>query len=208
MSNDPSLNEPADQAIAEYGDNFVLRRKLFKIFGQSFHVYDTDDQVCFFAKLKAFKLKEDIRIYADTSQQKELLRIQARSIIDFGTTYDIVDSSQDLKLGALRRKGLKSLFRDSWIILDTNDEEIGTLKEDGGALALLRRFGNLGNLLMPQTFNAEVNGQQVASFRQRRNPFIAKLDLDFSMDYQQLLDRRMGIAAALLIGAVEGQQKN
>ena len=208
MSNDPSLNEPADQAVAQYGDNFVLRRKLFKIFGQSFHVYDTDDQVCFFAKLKAFKLKEDIRIYADTSQQKELLRIQARSIIDFGTTYDIVDSSQDLKLGALRRKGLKSLFRDSWIILDTNDEEIGTLKEDGGALALLRRFGNLGNLLMPQTFNAEVNGQQVASFRQRRNPFIAKLDLDFSMDYQQLLDRRMGIAAALLIGAIEGQQKN
>ena len=207
MSNDSSLNEPADQAVAQYGDNFVLRRKLFKIFGQSFHVYDTDDQVCFFAKLKAFKLKEDIRIYADTSQQKELLRIQARSVIDFGTTYDIIDSTEDVKLGALRRKGLKSLFRDSWIILDTNDEEIGTLKEDGGALALLRRLGDFGNLIMPQTFNAEVNGQLVASFRQRRNPFIAKLDLDFSMDYQQLLDRRMGIAAALLIGAIEGQQK-
>ena len=207
MSNDSSLNEPADQAVAQYGDNFVLRRKLFKIFGQSFHVYDSDDQVCFFAKLKAFKLKEDIRIYADTSQQKELLRIQARSVIDFGTTYDIIDSTEDVKLGALRRKGLKSLFRDSWIILDTNDEEIGTLKEDGGALALLRRLGDFGNLIMPQTFNAEVNGQLVASFRQRRNPFIAKLDLDFSMDYQQLLDRRMGIAAALLIGAIEGQQK-
>ena len=207
MSNDPSLNEPADQAIAEYGDTFLLRRKFFKIFGQSFHVYDSNNQVCFFAKLKAFKLKEDIRIYADTNKQTELLRIQARSVIDFGTTYDIIDSSEDVKLGALRRKGLKSLFRDSWIILDTNDEEIGTLKEDGGALALLRRFGGFGNLIMPQTFNAEVNGQPVASFRQRRNPFIAKLDLDFSMDYQQLLDRRMGIAAALLIGAIEGQQK-
>ena len=207
MSNDPSLNEPADQAIAEYGDTFLLRRKFFKIFGQSFHVYDSNNQVCFFAKLKAFKLKEDIRIYADTNKQTELLRIQARSVIDFGTTYDIIDSSEDVKLGALRRKGLKSLFRDSWIILDTNDEEIGTLKEDGGALALLRRLGGFGNLLMPQTFNAEVNGQPVASFRQRRNPFIAKLDLDFSMDYQQLLDRRMGIAAALLIGAIEGQQK-
>lgn len=207
MSNDPSLNEPADQAIAEYGDTFLLRRKFFKIFGQSFHIYDSNNQVCFFAKLKAFKLKEDIRIYADTNKQTELLRIQARSVIDFGTTYDIIDSSEDVKLGALRRKGLKSLFRDSWIILDTNDEEIGTLKEDGGALALLRRLGGFGNLLMPQTFNAEVNGQPVASFRQRRNPFIAKLDLDFSMDYQQLLDRRMGIAAALLIGAIEGQQK-
>ena len=212
MSNDPNSNEPVkasesvDEAVAQYGDNFVLRQKVLKIFGQAFHVYDTNNQVCFFAKLKAFKLKEDIRIYDDTNQQNELLRIQARSVVDFGATYDVIDSAQDLKLGALRRKGLKSLFRDSWLILDANDEEIGTLMEDGGGLALLRRLGGFGNLIMPQTFKAEVNGQQVASFRQHRNPFIPKLDLDFSMDYQQLLDRRMGIAAAILIGAIEGRQ--
>ena len=213
MSNDPNSNEPVeasesvDEAVAQYGDNFVLRQKVLKIFGQAFHVYDTNQQVCFFAKLKAFKLKEDVRIYADTEQQNELLRIHARSVIDFGATYDIIDSAQDLKLGALRRKGLKSILRDSWLILDVNDEEIGTLTESGGAgLALLRRLGGFGTLIMPQTFSVDVNGQQVASFRQRRNPFIAKLDLDFSMDSQQLLDRRMGIAAAILIGAIEGRQ--
>ncbi len=217
MSDDanPSQSIPASEsddgsasaATAHYGDHFLLRRKFLKIFGQSFHVYDTNGQVCFFAKLKAFKLKEDIRIYADTDQQNELLRIQARSVIDFGATYDIIDSAQDLKLGALRRKGLKSILRDSWLILDVNDEEIGTLTEGGGLIpALLRRLGGFGTLLMPQTFDAEVNGQPVASFRQRRNPLIAMLDLDFSMDSQQLLDRRMGIAAALLMGAIEGRQ--
>ena len=213
MSNEPNSNEPVeasesvDEAVAQYGDNFVLRQKVLKIFGQAFHVYDTNQQVCFFAKLKAFKLKEDVRIYADTEQQNELLRIHARSVIDFGATYDIIDSAQDLKLGALRRKGLKSILRDSWLILDVNDEEIGTLTESGsGGLALLRRLGGFGTLIMPQTFSVDVNGQQVASFRQRRNPFIAKLDLDFSMDSQQLLDRRMGIAAAILIGAIEGRQ--
>ena len=107
----------------------------------------------------------------------------------------------------MRRKGLKSLLRDSWLILDVNDEETGTLMEESGGLALLRRLvGGFGSLIMPQTFKVEVNGQHVASFRQRRNPFIAKLELDFSMDSQQLLDRRMGIAAALLIGAIEGRQ--
>jgi len=217
MSDDSNLNQPteATESVSEpgsadstqYGDRFLLRRKFLKIFGQSFHIYNANDQVCFFAKLKAFKLKEDIRIYADTEQQNELLRIHARSVIDFGATYDIIDSAQDLKLGALRRKGLKSILRDSWLILDVNDEEIGTLTESGGAgLALLRRLGGFGTLIMPQTFSVDVNGQQVASFRQRRNPFIAKLDLDFSMDSQQLLDRRMGIAAAILIGAIEGRQ--
>ena len=199
-------NGPASAATPGQGDHFLLRRKFLKIFGQSFHVYDAHGQVCFFAQLKAFKLKEDIRIYADTDQQNELLRIQARSVIDFGATYDIIDSTQDLKLGALRRKGLKSLLRDSWLILDVNDEDIGTLTEGGGGLALLRRLGGFGTLIMPQTFSAEVNGQPVASFRQRRNPIISKLDLDFSMDSQQLLDRRIGIAAAILIGAIEGRQ--
>ena len=201
-----SVDGPASAATTQYGDQFLLRRKVLKIFGQSFHIFDSNDQVCFFAKLKAFKLKEDIRIFADTEQQNELLRIQARSVIDFGATYDVIDSVEDVKLGALRRKGLKSILRDSWLILDENDEEIGTLTEDGGALALLRRLGGFGSLIMPQTFKLEINGQQVASFRQRRNPFIAKLDLDFSMDSQQLLDRRMGIAAAILIGAIEGRQ--
>ena len=205
MSDNP--NSDQSSTATRYGDHFLLRRKFLKIFGQSFHVYDANDQVCFFAKLKAFKLKEDIRIYADTNQQNELLRIQARSVVDFGATYDIIDSAQDLKLGALRRKGLKSLFRDSWLILDADDAQIGTLMEDGGGLALLRRLGPLVNLIMPQTFKAEVKGHPVASFRQHRNPFIPKLDLDFSMDYQQLLDRRMGIAAAILIGAIEGRQK-
>ena len=216
MSDDSNLNqsteasefvsEPGSAASTQYGDRFLLRRKFLKIFGQSFHIFDSNDQVCFFAKLKAFKLKEDVRIFADTDQQKELLRIQARSVIDFGATYDIIDSTQDLKLGALRRKGLKSILRDSWLILDANDEEIGTLKEDGGGLALLRRLGGFGSLIMPQTFKAEVNGQHVASFRQRRNPFIAKLDLDFSMDSGGLFDRRIGISAAILMSAIEGRQ--
>ena len=213
MSDDPNsdqstdfVSEPGSADSTQYGDRFLLRRKFLKIFGQSFHIFDSNDQVCFFAKLKAFKLKEDVRIYSDTEQQNELLRIQARSVIDFGATYDIIDSTQDLKLGALRRKGLKSILRDSWLILDANEEEIGTLQEDGGGLALLRRLGGFGSLIMPQTFKAEVNGQHVASFCQRRNPFIAKLDLDFSMDSDGLFDRRIGISAAILMSAIEGRQ--
>ena len=65
-----SVSEPGSAASTQYGDRFLLRRKFLKIFGQSFHIFDSNDQVCFFAKLKAFKLKEDVRIFADTDQQK------------------------------------------------------------------------------------------------------------------------------------------
>ena len=186
---------------------YIARRNFFNFLGITCRILSPSGALLFYIRLKAFKLKEDITIFSDETQTTSLLNIKARSIIDFSAAYDVVDTESGEKIGAFRRKGLKSILRDSWLILDVNDEEIGTLTESGsGGLALLRRLGGFGTLIMPQTFSVEVHGQQVASFRQRRNPFIAKLDLDFSMDSQQLLDRRMGIAAAILIGAIEGRQ--
>ncbi|NIA15532.1 MAG: hypothetical protein GWP08_15830 [Nitrospiraceae bacterium] len=55
--------------------------------------------------------------------QTELLCIQARSILDFSAAYDVVDSTTGEKAGALKRKGLKSILRDAWIIMDADDRE-------------------------------------------------------------------------------------
>jgi hypothetical protein len=46
----------------------------------------------------------------------------------------------------------------------------------------------------------------VLTFQQNFNPFLAKIDLDFSSDVNGLLDRRLGIAAAILLCAIEGKQ--
>jgi hypothetical protein len=47
---------------------------------------------------------------------------------------------------------------------------------------------------------------RVADLKQRFNLFRYELDLDFSMDAGRLLDRRVGIAAGILLAAVEGKQ--
>lgn len=43
-------------------DTFLIRKKVLKIFGGSFHIYSDDSQteLLGFCRLKAFKLKEDI----------------------------------------------------------------------------------------------------------------------------------------------------
>jgi hypothetical protein len=43
-------------------------------------------------------------------------------------------------------------------------------------------------------------------FTRNFNPFVSKVNLDYSMDTQGLLDRRLGIAAAVLLLAIEGKQ--
>jgi phage FluMu protein Com len=183
--------------------NYLVRKKIFKIFGAAFHIYDPDGNVAFYSKQKAFKLKEDIRLYTGEDMQKEVLSIQARNIIDFSAAYDVYDSTAGIKVGALKRKGLKSLIQDEWIIMDTNNQEIGLIKEDSTVLALVRRF--LCNLI-PQKYHGQVAGRQVCIFKQNFNPFVMKIHLDYSMDTQGLLDRRLGIAAAVLLCAIEGRQ--
>jgi hypothetical protein len=180
---------------------YRIRRKVLKIFGASFHVYD-GDRIVAFCKQKAFKLKEDIRLFADESQQRELLWIRARQIIDFAACYDVVDSTSQQKVGALRRRGFKSMLRDSWEVLDVGDHVIGKVEEDSMGMALLRRF--LSNLV-PQKFHlASQGGGGTATLRQRWNPFVFSLEVEVPANVT--MDRRLVFATAVLLAAIEGRQ--
>jgi len=185
-------------------EQYLIRRKILTLAGAKFHIYDPAGKLAFFSKLKAFKLKEDIRLYSDESMSEELLLIKARQIIDFSACYDVIDSKTQGKVAAFKRKGLKSILRDEWIIMDAEDNEIGLIQEDSVALAVIRRF--LTNLL-PQKFHGQVNGKTVCNFKQNFNPFVSKITLDFSADTESVLDRRAGIAGAILLCAIEGKQK-
>ncbi len=185
-------------------NNYLVRRKIFKLFGAAFHIYDPEGNLVFYSKMKAFKMKEDIRLYSSEDMQTEVLSIKARSIIDFSAAYDVVETNTNTKIGALKRKGMKSILKDEWIILNAADNQIGFVKEDSALLAMVRRFLTT---IIPQKYHGEISGEKVCEFKQNFNPFVVKINLDYSMDSKGLLDRRLGIAAAVLLCAIEGKQK-
>jgi uncharacterized protein YxjI len=185
-------------------DRYLLKRQVLALTGK-FRLYGPNGQLVLYSQQKMFRLKEDIRTYADESMSQELLYIQARQILDFSAAYDVIDSQSGSLVGVLRRKGLRSLVRDEWQVLDTAQQHLGILQEDNLTRALLRRF-LLGNWL-PQDYDLLVGNSRVADFKQRFNLFRYELDLDFRMDTNQLFDRRLGIAAAILLGTIEGRQE-
>lgn len=185
------------------GNIFRVRQKLLTLVAKKFYVEDSSGAVIAFCKQKAFKLKEDIRLYTDESETSELLNIKARAIIDFSAAYDVVDSVTGEKIGALKRKGWKSLLKDEWILMDTMDQEIGFVKEDSILMASIRRY--LTNLI-PQSYVFEFRNHEVGTAKQNFNFFAPKLTLDFSADPAKILDRRLALAAALLLMAIEGRQ--
>jgi len=182
---------------------YLVRRKVLKLVGGAFHVFGPNGEVVLYSQMKAFKLREDIRIYTGEDMQAEVLTINARQILDISATYDVKDSTTGEKIGVLQRKGLKSILKDEWVIMDANENQMGTIKEDNMALALIRRF--LTNLI-PQKYTGEVNGRAACTLKQNFNPFVMKIEVDFSQDAGGLLDRRLGLAAAILLCAVEGKQ--
>ncbi len=181
---------------------YLVRKKVLKLVGGAFHIYDPMGELAFYSRMKAFKLKEDIRIYTGEEMETELLTIKARQILDFSAAYDVVDSTTGEKVGSLKRKGFKSLMRDEWIFMDADDREIGTIRED--SLFLIRR---MLSKLIPQKYYGEIGDAPVCTFKQNFNPFVLKITLDFSEDTEGLLDRRLGIAAAVLLCAIEGRQQ-
>jgi len=185
--------------------NYVIRKKVLHLVGHVFHVYGSGGAVLFYAKQKAFKLKEDIRLYTGEDMQTEALYIQARQILDFSAAYDVYDSTTGRKVGALQRRGLQSIIQDEWAILDENDQPLGTLREESTILALVRRF--VSNLI-PQTYDVEVNGQRVCVMKRNFNPLVSKVQVDFSGDKGGVLDKRLGIAAGVLLCAIEGKQSS
>jgi uncharacterized protein YxjI len=182
---------------------YLLKRQVFALAGK-FRVYESGGKLVLFSEQKMFKIREDIRVYSDESKTQEVLMIKARQIMDFSAAYDVVDSATGQKVGALRRKGLASILRDEWDVLDVGDNVVGKLFEDSMGMAMLRRF--LSNLI-PQNYDITFGTNRVADLKQPFNPFSYQLNIDFSMDINKVLDRRLGIAAAILLAAVEGRQQ-
>ena len=188
-------------------DGYMVRQKVMKILGEEFHIYSDESMrsMIGYSKMAALKLKEDIRVYSDESKSTELLIIKQKGILDFTGGFSIVDGQTGESLGTLRRKGMKSILRDSWILVDDKENVIGSLGEESGGLALVRRFIPYLTILFPQQFHLRVNGAKGAvKYTQKMNPFVHKLSV--SGVKSSGVDPRIAAAAAVLLIAIEGKQ--
>lgn len=191
---------------AAAGEMYTIRRKVLVIFGASFQIFDAQGVQIGYCRQKSFKLKEDLRICTDQNMTEEMLRIRARSIIDFAATYDVTlpESQGGAMLGSLRRRGMKSLVRDSWSVFDSDGREVAKLQEDSAGMAILRRF--LGSLFLPQRFHlVTADGRKIATLRQHFNWFVYRLGVAIH-EPDAVVDDLVVLAAGCLIAAIESRQ--
>lgn len=183
--------------------HYQLRKQILALTGV-FRVYNPAGEMVLYTQQKMFRLREDIRVYADESKSQEVLLIKARNILDFSAAYDVVEAGTGQRVGTWRRKGWRSMVRDEWHLLDPSERQIGVLIEDNLTQALLRRF-LLGRLL-PQNYDLIMNNTRAADLHQQFHFFRYILDIDLTPGMG--LDPRMAVAAGILLGIIEGKQES
>ena len=111
--------------------NFPLDLSFKKIaLSPQVKVTDASGQVVLYTKQKAFKLKEAVTVFADVEQTRPLYTINADRVLDFNAKYNIADAA-GRPLGAIARKGRKSIWRAQYEVMDGGGAPL-TIREENG----------------------------------------------------------------------------
>ena len=167
---------------------YTIKRPFLTIFGRTFRVYGPQGDQVMFVRHKLLTLKDEWNIFTDESEQVPLLRVKARKLLALDAVDDVFDAASGEKLGAVKNRGLKSILRDTYQVLDAGDVVIGHFQEDSNAL--LRRF--LPILL--GHWHMEVGGAVVANLDQEFR-FFSK---EFTLQISGNADPRLVLGCAML----------
>lgn len=110
----------------------------FKIiaFNPQVKVTDASGNVVLYVKQKALALKEDVKIFADEAQARQLYQLKANKIIDFSAQYNITTAG-GAPIGAVKRQGMRSIWKASYNIVDAAGGEVGLIHEENPWLKVL-----------------------------------------------------------------------
>ena len=179
--------------------HYRIKRRFWSFFERIFRVYTADGQLIMFVKHPVFKLREEFQVFADEARTRPLLLVKSRQVVAINFAYEVTDAQTGELLGAVRKKGLKSIVRDKFIILDQTGDEVGYAEEQGASL--LRRFLPF----LTSKHAIFVGGDQVAYIKQRFRFFTKEFDVDVQ---PSSLDPRFVLAVALLALIAEARRED
>lgn len=99
-------------------------------------VRDANEREILYVQQKLFKLKESIQVYSDRSKSDLVYQIDADRVIDFNAKYTFTDPSGQA-LGAVRREGVRSLFKARYGVADAGGREEMAIEEGNAWIKFL-----------------------------------------------------------------------
>jgi uncharacterized protein YxjI len=177
------------------GDTYTVKQKIR--IGEAYNVYEEGTHVLS-VKKKKLRLKEDVR-FTDPDGDP-VLRAKAGQVLDVNAAYVITDERTGEEVGAVKRDW-KSIFKHHWELLDPDGGVVARVVEDSVPMALARRYVTT---LIPFRYHFEGSGGTRVGEIDEKFSFRDNYTIDLSSDDEEAIDPRLGVAAAVLIDAIEG----
>jgi uncharacterized protein YxjI len=161
-----------------------------------------------FVRQKRMAIKEDIRFFAREDESEELFRIKARSMMELGGRYDVTAAGGE-RIGVLEKVFGKSLLRSTWRVLDAKEAELAVAQERSMVAAIVRRvidavpYGNFVPIVFHFTIDT-ADGRHLGDLT-RAWGVRDRYTLDLSGDTARAIDRRLALALAIALDALQSR---
>jgi len=179
--------------------HYVIKRRFWSFFERVFRVFTGDGQLIMYIQHPLLKLREEFMVYADEAKTRPILRVKSKQVIAINFSYEVLDAETGQELGAVQKRGLRSLIRDKFHIFDASGNEVGYAEEQGASI--LRRFFPW----LTSKHAIFVGGSQVAFIKQRFRFFTKEFEVDTQ---PSALDPRFVLAIALLALIAEARRED
>lgn len=207
----PAAPSLSDVIEPNQHDAFVVKQK-FSLVVNEYDIELPEGGQVAFVRQKPFAFKEELRFTPDRGVDTTLLTMKARSRFDPTATYD-VKGGDGSTVGIVRKAFGASLLRSTWVLESPEGTEVATAREKKLWVALLRRLigfvpyvGGVADWLpIPYDFVFFRGDAELAHFRRRRGSLRDTYDLDLSADADRTLDRRLVLAVAVGLDALQAR---
>jgi hypothetical protein len=185
---------------------YLLKQQGLSI-GGKYQIFDlqNDEPLLYIEeKIKWLPPSNTIHVYADAKKKQEVLTLKDSQSENIER--DVIDTESGQKIGGIgiAADNLSEFIKDAWSITGADDKPIGKVFEKSTGQAVLRELLSNG---LPQKLDITAGETLVGELRQKVKMIGYQLEIDFSMDVNHSLDRRLGLAAAIFIAYHHGNEE-
>jgi hypothetical protein len=193
---------PAISAAVFQQDSFRARQTRFSLTPR-LYFYDQDGKTLAFVRNLSFHWNKELRVFSDPTLSFELLTITPAKKDPGQKIFSVYDPVNRELVGKVNVPNASGLQRQEWNLFDRREHHIGHLQEDSAMLAAMRRYLSAA---LPQTYTFYGEDCIVGIASLMNGIFSPEMEIDLQADCQRRLDRRLVVAALVLVLAGRKQQ--
>jgi hypothetical protein len=186
---------PAISAALFQQDTFNARQTRFSLTPR-LYFYDQDGKTLAFVRNLSFHWNKELRVFSDPTLSFELLTITPTKTENSETTFSVFDPVNNEPVGKVSVPRVSGMQRQEWSLFDLREQHIGQLQENSVMLAVMRRYLSAA---FPQTYEFYGENCLFGTASLRNGIFSPEMEIDLRSDREKRLDRRLVVAALVLV---------